>query len=128
VSLRLVIQNPDQKDVSIKIDHQGNCTAPAGVAGDWVQQELTLVDQETIEKYSNGTISSEEYLRSILVFEAHGQRLHAGSKVYTSRRSKIDVHIDWQPPEINAKDFFPENLKYSIGCTARLDIHVSGLK
>jgi len=115
------IDNPEAREVTVRVDHVGRCDGPEPLAGPWQQQTMDIVPV-TGNDSENPTI--------IPIYGAFGDdaNSHAGSKSLQFRSEEIALALFFMPHYIRATDFFAEQLKYRIGCSSEVVVSILGLE
>jgi PKD repeat protein len=111
------IDNPEAKDVTVRVNHAGRCDGPDELDGPWQQQAGDLV-AITGNDPDDPTITP--------IYGAFGDDApsHNGSQDYVYSDEEIQFVLFFMMHHIRATDFFAERLKYRIECSSEITVDV----
>lgn len=113
------IDNPESKNVTIRVNHAGRCDGPTELDGPWQQQTGDLVEI---------TGNDPDDPRIVPIYGAFGDDdSHNGSASYVYSDEEIQIVLSFMTHHIRATDFFPERLRYRIECSSEVSVDVLGL-
>ena len=114
------IDNPESKNVTIRVNHAGRCDGPAELDGPWQQQIGDLIE-------ISGNGPGAPTIVPIYAVFGDEANAHNGTQSYMYGDEEIQLVFFFMMHHIRATDFISELLKYRIECSSKVSVDVLGL-